>query len=97
MGQHVPEDNLFAKSLEKEGQDRIPSGRGRIVDVHLFYPQQVVLLRNPQRLHSDEVSHVRSGSGISNSTEGECLARNLNISCDHHGVWQSPMGFSKPP
>ena len=56
MGKCTPEDDFFAKLLDEDSQDCIPSGEGNIVDTHFPYLQDIVLLRDPQGLHCNKVS-----------------------------------------
>ena len=63
-----PENSLLTESLEKDGRDFVQSDGKNIGDIHLPYRHEVVLLCNPQALHRDKVSHVRSTSDICKST-----------------------------
>ena len=73
MGQRIPQDNFFAKLLEKGGQNHIPSGRKTTIDTYLSYLQETVPLCNSHGLDRDEVPHTHSGSDICNSAGGEYL------------------------
>jgi len=73
MRQRIPEDDFFAKLLGKDNQNRTLGSRGNTGDAHLPYLQDIILLCNSHGLHRDEVSHVRSCSGVCKSTGGEYL------------------------
>ena len=48
-------------------------------------------------LHGDADSLICPGPDIAKPTGGAYLMRNLDITNDHHAVWQSSISFSEPP
>jgi hypothetical protein len=97
MGNRAPENDFFAKLLERDGRYRVPGGLEDIANAHLSYLREVVLLCNPQGLHCDETPQVPSAPDICEATGGEYLIFDFDLLCYCYGIWQSSMTSGKSP